>query len=137
MTKSSPSFSHGAYKVSPSSRRTSEFSSRSCLISSSESESKRSTLESSSTSSSSRIVGCSSLIRANPLCCCYTCIFYTKIVEKSRGSEWGRLKFLELRYGEVRRIPLSRRWVRSVGWWPGVQRKDLASTTEVISRWLT
>src|ERR687897_979678 len=38
------------------------------LISSTESESKRSTLESSSTSSSSRIVGCSSLILANPLC---------------------------------------------------------------------
>src|SRR5215208_6982823 len=38
------------------------------LISSLESDSKRSTLESSSTSSSSRIVGCSSLICANPLC---------------------------------------------------------------------
>src|SRR4029450_6004480 len=38
------------------------------LISSLESDSKRSTLESSSTSSSSRIVGCSSLILANPLC---------------------------------------------------------------------
>src|SRR5215212_2302880 len=38
------------------------------LISSLESDSKRFTLESSSTSSSSRIVGCSSLIRVNPLC---------------------------------------------------------------------
>src|SRR5215210_533348 len=38
------------------------------LISSLESDSKRSTLESSSTSSSSRIVGCSSLILAKPLC---------------------------------------------------------------------
>src|SRR5215210_8294633 len=77
------------------------------LISSLESDSKRSTLESSSTSSSSRIVECSSLICANPLC------FLLKLFSQAShresfvaGREWGWVASPGLEGGQVAVLPL-------------------------------
>jgi hypothetical protein len=58
----------------------------------------------------------------------------------SRG-EWvdplvpdrGCVDFRELRLGEVRRIPLLRTRVNSVGWSQGVEGKEEIPTMEVIS----